>query len=64
MLHVTCDTGCGRKMLIFEGAICKHLFYRAVCCADLKTVFVLKIGTILVVRSKIYPPPPSYNEEQ
>ena len=45
-----------RESLIFEGVIFflwNHPFYCAVCRPDLKTVFVFKIGPILVVRVKI-----------
>ena len=33
-------------------------FYCLFCCADFKTVFALKIGPILVIRNKIWHPPP------
>ena len=44
-----------REILIFEGAICSlwnHSFYSSFCQTVFKTVFVFKIGRILVCMQK------------
>ena len=54
---------CSREMLILGAifSLWNHPFYCAVCHPDFKTVFVFKIGPILVVQPIITPPPKMKN---